>query len=243
MRLVAQLELTLLPGERFPNKAIAEQYPERSLDAIRSLRHNPFDRNILERERTLLAQGSPLQHLRVGGPCPQASCGALPPDPVQSAQPCEHLTLEDIKQTLDDYKVVIPGLSDLHMLYEFFGVRLRKRDGKPPPPLKRIRRLPGKSGKAFKRRAYREHQRLFSLSPKVLLQELADEVDDAPVQDISIADIHKTYDDIIGAASEAVGKVGIQPNSLPDEAKPFTKDEIEYTMRAMGDDSAPGPDG
>lgn len=196
MRLIAQFELTLAPGERFINKAIADQYPERSLDSIRALRHKAGYKLIVERERARLLQGSPLQHLRVGGLPPPTSNTRAEAETTPPMAPYNDIQAAQAEALLVEHGLEAPGLAhnltecpltygDLRVLYDHFGVKLKTRKGKAPSKGGSRTRLPGESNKAFKQRLYREHQRLFALGPKVLLQELEAGAGGEPIREIT----------------------------------------------------------
>ncbi|KAH9382307.1 hypothetical protein HPB48_008839 [Haemaphysalis longicornis] len=129
MCLVAQIELSLPPGERFINKAIANQYLERSHDSIKALRHR------------------------------------------------------------DDYKLLVE----------------KERE-----------------------RSWLEASSSEKQNPNI---------------EIPHTDIHAVYDPIFSAPSEDVSTISITPASFPDEAPPFSREEVEWAFRVMRADSAPGPDG
>ncbi|KAL1480223.1 hypothetical protein MTO96_051220 [Rhipicephalus appendiculatus] len=143
--------------------------------------------------------------------------------------------------------------NDIGTIFAHFGVRGKKRKAKTQTAKPAIRRLPGKRSRVFKRRLYREHQRLYALGPGVLLEELAAAT--GTLGDITLTDIHDTYDDIFGAASPPVAEVGITPASLPKHCKRFSVEEFLRALKAMAptvcpwagwpdrQGAAPGPSG
>lgn len=62
-------------------------------------------------------------------------------------------------------------MDDLYKIYDVFNVKFRKTT-KARKKRQRVCPKPGESARKFKRRLYTEHQRLRSLGPKALLEEL-----------------------------------------------------------------------
>ncbi|KAL1455751.1 hypothetical protein MTO96_043647, partial [Rhipicephalus appendiculatus] len=131
--------------------------------------------------------------------------------------------------------------NDIGTIFADFGVRGKKQKAKTQTAEPAIARLPGERSRVFKRRLYREHQRLYALGPGVLLEELVAAT--GTLGDITVTDIHDTYDDIFGAASPPVAEVGITSASLPKHCKRFSVEEVQRALKAMAPKSAPGPDG
>ncbi|KAL1466601.1 hypothetical protein MTO96_042619 [Rhipicephalus appendiculatus] len=63
-------------------------------------------------------------------------------------------------------------MSDLSTLYNHFGIRPRKSKSKSQANKPFLQRQPGERARAFKRRRFKEHQRLYHLGPGILVEEL-----------------------------------------------------------------------
>ncbi|KAL1442665.1 hypothetical protein MTO96_046307 [Rhipicephalus appendiculatus] len=218
MRILAHAETQLPPGDRMVNAALAAVYQSRSLDAIKALRRQP-------RYRAILAE--------VSGQSKTPASLTGPAEPSDSDE-TDNSTDFDVFSTnyayemLASYGLDSMGLAanatqvpisskDIGTILAHFGVRAKRRKAKTQAAKPAIRRLPGERSRVFKRRLYREHQRLYALGPGVLLEELV--------------------------AATGTLEVGIAPSSLPKHCKHFSAEEVHRALKAMAPRSAPGPDG
>lgn len=114
------------------------------------------------------------------------------------------------------YKVCHPGLAenlsqcpldmeDLYKIYDVFGVKLKKT-AKARREWEPVCRQHGESARKFKRRLYAEHQRLYALGPKVLLEELI--AGTRGLGPVSLDEIHAVFDPILTDPSPLVPRVG-----------------------------------
>lgn len=131
-------------------------------------------------------------------------------------------------------------MADVQAIYRHYGVKLRPRSGKKEGPKLQPQRR-GEKSRDYKWRLYKEHQRLFSLGAKVLLEELV--AGSGGLGPVSLVDIHKTFDPIFADPSPSVGPMGVRPGSLPPDAPLFSEDEVARDLQLAHKGSAPGPDG
>ncbi|KAH7953867.1 hypothetical protein HPB49_013197 [Dermacentor silvarum] len=246
MRILAQAEAGLPPGERLVNAALAAVYTTRSLDAIKNLRRQT-------RYREILAEESAQQQIPASEWPPRQEDGvdlnSENADSFASDLPsAEHAYDVLLSWGLDDRGLAINltssplTMSDLRALYEFFGIKIRR--GKTPGARQgdkcKLQRRPDARSRSFKRRLYAEHQRLYGLGPKVLLEELISCAGSR--EPVSLEDIHETFDSIFTSESPAVPLVGVK-GGLPGHCRRFSSEEVALALKGMATASAPGPDG
>ncbi|KAH7940873.1 hypothetical protein HPB49_007273 [Dermacentor silvarum] len=208
MKILAQAEAGLPPGERLVNAALAAVYTTRSLDAIKSLRRQT-------RYREILAEESARQQIPASE-WPSRHEGEVESNSENADYSASNLpSAEDAYDVLSSWGLDDRGLainltsspltmSDLRALYEFFGIKTRrgKRPGARRGDKCKLQRRPDERSRSFKRRLYAEHQRLYGLGPKVLLEEL---ISSAGFREpVSLEDIHETFDLIFASESPAV---------------------------------------
>lgn len=102
-------------------------------------------------------------------------------------------------------------------------------------------RAPGESSRSFKRRLYKEHQRLYSIGPKVLLEELF--AGSGSLGPVSLENIHEEFDPILTDPSPTVQCVGVRESSLREDAPLFSEGEVEMVLKSLQTQTALGPDG
>ncbi|KAH9371639.1 hypothetical protein HPB48_022421 [Haemaphysalis longicornis] len=245
LRLLARAEVQLPPTIRNINQALVPLYSSRTFDAIKSCRRQERYRQILAEER---------QRDAIRDPSPPVT-----PDPSEysdstsDSDGCTHPVpiLGDIERSLDKYNVVAPGLgrnlaevpvsmSDITAIYDHFNVRL-KTPSKGRKKVERLRRRQGESSRAFKRRLFKEHQRLYSMGPKVLLEDLI--AGSGGLGPVSVEDIHQTFDPIFANSSPAVRRVGVRAGSLRADAPLFVEAEVAGALCCLQKSTAPGHDG
>lgn len=131
-------------------------------------------------------------------------------------------------------------MSDIMAIYDHLKVKTRG-PGKGRKDCEKVRRKPGEGSQAFKCRLFREHEWLYNLGSRVLLEELV--AGTGGLGPVSLESIHETFDPILTDPSSAVRCVGVPPASLASDAPLFVEAEVEPALNCLQATSAPGPDG
>lgn len=238
IRILANLELDF-PETQFINQKLQTLFTSRSVMSISQMRSTLKYKKVLQEER----------HKRnlADIPC-RTGVGALHELSsdinfgLDIRQVVEDLAESGIvDETLARNLVSAPLLSsDLKDMYKKFGVKIKskpkgKRKEKQNMVLERDDR------KSRRRKRYREHQRLFGLGPKVLLQEL--EKKENNENPITLGDIHGTFDKLFSSPSPAVSSDGVTTEEMRVLGEGFLWDEVETARKQLQKGSSPGLDG
>lgn len=239
LRILANHELDY-PDTQFINKKLQTLFTSRTVMSISQMRSTKRYKDILREERSKRTQAVPTY------PAPD-----IHPHPTPVEELC--LNLEEVKADLleagiDDDTLarnIVSGpilQTDIEEIYKKVGVKLKKR----PRGKKKEKNHGGNHAlngnrQSRRRRKYREHQRLYRLGPKVLVQELLKGETDT--KDILLEDIHKTFDPIFSAESPTVTETGPPNNEMNIATTLIEWDEVENAKKHLQKNSSPGLDG
>lgn len=102
----------------------------------------------------------------------------------------------------------------------------------PPQPRNRAQR---------RHQLYEEHQRLYRLGPKVLVDEIRMEGADPTT---TLNELHRVYDPLMSCSSRQVDSITSKVTGLGDvQVEPFSEEEIRLVLKATDTSTAPGPGG
>ncbi|KAH9379079.1 hypothetical protein HPB48_011811 [Haemaphysalis longicornis] len=155
---------------------------------------------------------------------------------------CRNILAEESRRATDitEIRHLLPvTVQELGKIYSHFGVKL-KCPGKPRKEGDRVPRAPGESARSFKRRMYTEHQRLYSIWPRVLLEDLL--AGSGRLGPVSLEAIHEVFDPILTDPSPSVRRVGVRAGSLREDAPLYVEREVAWALKNLQASTAPGPD-
>lgn len=197
LRILANIELDF-PNTQFIIKQLHSRFTSRSLMSISQQRYKARYKNILAEEqakRSLpLNNGTNIgQMVAVNEEILTISANEIEADFIEAG-------LRDcaLASNLANGPM---RLEDLERMYLGFGVRLRKKGRKTA--LSEKSKDPSETGtRKSRRQRYREHQRLYKLGPKILLQELYKGTDTGPK--VPLRSIHDLFDPLFTSPSPPV---------------------------------------
>lgn len=237
LRALALLEVKHA-GKEFINQAVAAEFTSRSLDAIRAARHQQRYKRVLAGIKAsvdggiLAGEGNNLNIRETEVPSTQP----LDPDSV----------LTDFREAgLNERmaRAIVDGPLDWAMLLEIFGhygVTWGKLP-KGPRPKSFALQVPSGNKKTRKQALFREHQRLYSRGPKVLLDELL--LSNEEGSSVSLNDVHDVYGPLFSKVSEPV-ETPLRGEEIEDfSIDLFSREELVRALKDLGTKSAAGPDG
>lgn len=130
------------------------------------------------------------------------------------------------------------GMAEVNIIMKHLNVSSTKKGG--TGGRKKRKRRPAKNRNQRRRERYAEHQRLYSLGPKVLVDELRlDGADPA----VLLGELHRVYDPLMSTPSRPVDGFITSDPVLNIEVEPFTDGEIRGVLKNTDTKTAPGPDG
>lgn len=223
-------------GHKAINQEISRRWPSRSYMSIVLMRRTPRSREAL-------------QALRQDG----NNVDILHPSPTildtddRLDWLCERDIIADFEATGYPGGVMARNIAltpitmrDISLVYQFFGVKIRKPRPRKNATLPSAQRRPPKKGKR-KRERYRRHQDLYQKGPKVLLGELLSERSD--VVPVTMEQVHGVFDPIFTIAAPHPGEIKGNGQKITADPSPFEYDEVEMALRSLNQASSPGPDG
>ncbi|KAM7291923.1 hypothetical protein ISCGN_025221 [Ixodes scapularis] len=130
------------------------------------------------------------------------------------------------------------GMAEVNIIMNHFNVSSTKKGGTGGS--KKRKRRPAKNRNQRRRERYAEHQRLYSLGPKVLVDELRlDGADPA----VLLGELHRVYNLLMSMPSRPVDGFITYDPVLNIEVEPFTDGELRGVLKNTDAKTAPGPDG
>ncbi|CAN8031312.1 unnamed protein product [Ixodes persulcatus] len=220
------------------NLALARTFTTRSWQGITGQRNTSRYKKILEslkaaaREDPVPAHPGPLQPVQAGhervrpqpnsGPPAAITQGLLDPFKIREELRKGGIHNASLEEALSTRPA---GMAEVNIIFNHFNVSSGRKGA--TGGRKKKKRPPAKNRNQRRRERYAEHQRLYALGPKVLVDELR--LDGADPK-LLLGELHRVYDPLMSTPSRPVDGFITSDPALHVEVEPFTDGELRGVL-------------